>query len=777
MKLRFTPWRIFWLSLAIILFAAWYVPRISAARYRGPIQQALEKALGRKVVIGAVKFRLLLTPGFTVEDVRIGEDPAIGPEFVAYIGTLRAVPAISSLFGGPLAFYSVDLDDTSINLTRVESPESGVRWNMSSLMRPALLETFPGVHMHGGRINFKAGDTKSIFYLLGTDVDLWPPTGENKPWTFRARTEVARTDRPARGFGSFTGRGEWYPSTSAVTLDLKLEKSQLGEVLNLFAGQDAGVRGEIRGEAHLAGPSNRIGIRAHFDLADVHSWELAPQRQGTWPVSIGGVIDIPGESAALRATGDQAPVEIRYRVSDYLKRPRWGMTANFAKLPMAPLVGIARNMGLSIPQNLAVSGTVEGAVGYSVADGEGKTSGQIRMLQTTVGVPGTPPLRAETADLRFSGMTASLGPAEVKNDHDETATLTGSYDFSQQHFELGIATKGMQIASLSKQISLAGAPVLGQATAGLWRGNLQYSNAPAGWRGDLELEDTAIPFEAFTRPLQIIHADVAIDGATVAMKKLSLRLGTLQAFGDYKYESSDPRPHRFHITIPEASGTDLEALLQPALKRGNLFTYAFNFGRAPQPDWLRAMSADGTLQIGTLRLLEDMPLTKVHARVLWSGTQVRLVNLQALSGKASLSGTASADLRQRKPAYRLTGTVTGLPWRSGLAGVEGELETSGLGAELLANLKAKGSFKGKGLDISPLDVLASADGSFDCTWDGRHPKVKLSQLALSGEESSWSGTGETQDDGQLLLKLSDGSKQVQAVGPIWKPGAFKPALP
>ena len=47
--------------------------------------------------IGGVKFRLLPAPGFTVEDVRIGEDPAIGKEPVAYITTLRAVPRLSAL--------------------------------------------------------------------------------------------------------------------------------------------------------------------------------------------------------------------------------------------------------------------------------------------------------------------------------------------------------------------------------------------------------------------------------------------------------------------------------------------------------------------------------------------------------------------------------------------------------------------------------------------------------------------------------------------------------
>ena len=187
----------------LLLLGAVYVPRISADRYRERVHAALKKALGREVEIGEVRFRVFPTPGLTISNVTIGEDPAIGAEPVAYVTTLRAVPRITSLFGGPLEFASVDLQDASLNLTRVDHAEGGVSWNFASLMRPEALAAFPSVHMRGGRINFKFGDTKSLFYLLETDVDLWPPGSARGPWTLRVHAKPARTDRPARGFGSF----------------------------------------------------------------------------------------------------------------------------------------------------------------------------------------------------------------------------------------------------------------------------------------------------------------------------------------------------------------------------------------------------------------------------------------------------------------------------------------------------------------------------------------------------------------------------------------------
>ena len=67
---------------AILLFslAAFETPRITEGWFRDRLLRALERGLGRKVEIGQVRFRIVPTPGFAISDVRIGEDPAIGPE-------------------------------------------------------------------------------------------------------------------------------------------------------------------------------------------------------------------------------------------------------------------------------------------------------------------------------------------------------------------------------------------------------------------------------------------------------------------------------------------------------------------------------------------------------------------------------------------------------------------------------------------------------------------------------------------------------------------------
>ncbi|MDE3198740.1 MAG: hypothetical protein KGN84_20500 [Acidobacteriota bacterium] len=772
------PWLVLY-GAALVGLAAWYVPQISADRYREPIHRALENALGRKVEIGEVRFQLLPTPGFTVDYVNIGEDPSIGAEPVAYVTTLRARPRLSALFGGPLEFASVDLEDAYINLTRVDHGDNGVQWNFTSLLQPKLLAAFPSVHLISGRINFKFGDTKSIFYLRDTDVDLWPPSRTDAPWTLRVQGEPARTDRVARGFGSFSARGEWYPGKSAITLDVKLEKSELGDMVTLFEGREAGLHGHIWGDAHMAGPIGKVGIAGRLFLDDIHAWNQTPPGGSAWPLAVSGTIDVPGQSIEARATttGKLSPIDLRYRVTGYLGKPHWGVTALFSQLPIAPVVAIGRNLGWGIPPDMNLDGVAQGVVGYDMPEGTPRMDGDLRIVNSKLSAPGTPPLRLADADLRFAGTTITLAPTTVTNEQNEAATLDGSADVKEETIQASLTTTGMSIASLRQQISVAAAPLLSQATAGKWSGNLRYSNnrspGTGPWSGDVHLEDADISFEAFAKPLHVKAADASIDGASIVLKRMTVSSGDLEAQGEYRYEAGAVRPHRFRLTAGKVSGASLEALLMPALHRGNFFNYAFNFGRVPEPDWMRSMHADGTLQIASLDL-GAAKLDRLKLRVTWDGTGVKLTGVQGVSGKTAIDGAIGIDLSQRQPRYQIEGKLKGVPWRSGAIDAEGTLTTSGTGVDLLANMRGKGSFHGHNLDLAPLDTYQAIDGAFDWSWDARNPKLKLTQLVMRTADSTFQGNAETLDNGQLMLKMSDGTRQIQASGAVLRGDPLKP---
>jgi hypothetical protein len=761
------------LAIFLVLFAAWYVPRIGAGQYRDRAQSALETALGRKVEIGEIRFRLLPAPGFTISDVRIGEDPKIGDETFAYVTTLRAVPRITSLFGGKLEFASVDLLDTSLNLTRVDKPQSGVNWNFASLMRPETLAAFPSIHMRGGRINFKFDDSKSIFYLLNTDVDLWPPDSSQGPWTVKLHAEPARTDRPARGFGSFVARGQWLPRESQTILDVKLEQSELSDVLTLFNGYESNLLGDVVGDAHLAGPLNRIGITGRMTVSDIHGWNQVPPGGNGWRFDIGGAIDLPGQAVDLNAriAGSQTPLQLRYRVSDYLRRPRWGVTVNLNHFPIAPIPDIARNLGIPVPADYKFEGTASGAVGYSMPAGSPRMDGAMNLSDATFVVAGTPPLHMPNAGLRFSGSTVSLQAAEITNASNESAAITGSFDVESRNLSVEVSSDGMSIASLKSQVAYAGIPLLGQTTSGTWKGDLRYSDG--SWSGAVNLMNADVPFEAFAQPVHVVSVDAAIDGPAVSMKNLDVTMGDITATGDYRYEPGAARPHKFRIAIPAANGAAIEKLLTPTLRRGSFLNYAFNFGRVPEPGWLRNMRADGIIQTGTLEIAGEK-FSKLRTRVVWEGTSVQLTALETQYGAAKFKGAATIRVAGRQPVYDITGRLTQFDWRNGTIDAEGALSTSGFGKDLLANLKMQGTFDGHDLDLSASDSYDSVTGAFEWASDTRSPRLRVPQLVMKSGPDTWLGTAEMGENGQVLVKISDGSKRLEAAGAILRGEALKP---
>ena len=119
----------------------------------------------------------------------------------------------------------------SISPNRDPASEWG-RWNFSSIVNPSVIRTAPAIHVRDSRIHFKFGDTKSVFYLTETDLDI-SPSGSGGDWKIACSAKPARADRPAQGLGSFTLKGRWYAEPGRVDLDMEVDRAALGEVTAL----------------------------------------------------------------------------------------------------------------------------------------------------------------------------------------------------------------------------------------------------------------------------------------------------------------------------------------------------------------------------------------------------------------------------------------------------------------------------------------------------------------------------------------------------------------
>ena len=305
--------RTLFIALATVIAAGLLAPFLRADRLRPRIQAALEAALNRPVhITSAVHLNLFTGPGFSVDDVLIDDDPAAGIEPFAHVESLRARVRLSSLFRGKLAFSSLYLDSPSVNLVKMPSGA----WNIQPLLEHGSApnsphqHTVPDIKIRDGRLNLKFGDTKSVFYISGADVDVYP--NESGDVVIRFSGAPARTDRGSMGLGQLSARGLLRSGPNGedqLNMGLRLERTAILEVARLFNGRDLGVHGFAVANARLAGPLSKIEVTGDLNITDIHRWDLMPPKGEGWTLNYRGMLDMRGHHLELETVAAEGQVD------------------------------------------------------------------------------------------------------------------------------------------------------------------------------------------------------------------------------------------------------------------------------------------------------------------------------------------------------------------------------------------------------------------------------------------------------------------------------------
>jgi hypothetical protein len=764
MKVRAsTVFKLLGAGLGLWLVVGLFAPYVNATPYADRLRGSLSRALGRRVEFRqAVRFSLFKGPGFSVDDVVIHEDPAIGMEPIAYMDTMDVRPSIWSLLGGRFVIASIRLEGAHINLTKSDSGN----WNFLSFVNRSVMSAAPAIQVRDSRINFKFADTKSVFYLMETDLDISPPGPGGIAWNVSLTGKPARTDRPAQGLGSFTLKGRWFLNPERVDMDLVLDRSGLGEISALLQGQTGSVHGTISSRLHLAGTIHNIGIMGRAQIEDVHRWDLTPAQGQGWALDVHGRLDLVKQELDLESNSPgnaPLPLSIRFRATDYLSQPHWAVSGTWNRFPVAPILELARHMGAQFPPKLELAGVMDGAIGYA----DGDLQGQVTLRDASLTIPDSPPLRCEQADVVFAGGHVRLSPARVRTSDQDEAQLEADYAMGDNTLDLAISATAMKVASLRAQAALAAVPWLEQVRSGEWSGELHYHSGVdlSGWTGRLDLTDAEVPVPGLADPVQLASAHAQIDGARVVLDHVEGQVGKSAFTGSYSYEPGAPRPHRVQLRLANLDATELESEWMPTLRR-NTGLLARALGRSSLPDWLAQRAVEGTLQIDHLTIA-GANLENVRARLLWDVARVQLDILQARLEKTSIVGTLSVNLRGTRPAYKLDAKVKGLDWQSGKLDGTGTIETSGTGWQLATNLTADGTFTGAGVDLGGM-TGRTLSGNYSLAWGQTAPKLRLTSLNVRCEDDTYTGRGSTLDDGRLVVALTNGVKEVRLSGPLDK---------
>jgi hypothetical protein len=730
-------------TVALILIAGLAAPKFQAGQYRGKIRTALEKALNRKVEFGDIHYNVFTGPGFSVDNVTIGEDPELGAEPIAYVNSsitskLTAVPRLWSLFTGHLEFSSLRLDEAQINLTRSEPQPGQYRWNVEALMRPSIIAAFPTISIRNSRINFKAGDLKSTVYLLDCDLDITPPSSAQDGWHLRFEGKPARTDRAARSSGIFTAKGAWYPFNNNLDLDLQLDRSELSDLVALVRGEDVGLQGEISGKAHLAGPPSSIGINGRLNVAQLHGWDQSVPQGEVWPLNISGKWNLRDQQLKMDA-GVAGKVTVHYLVDKYFSQPRWGVSVSMQNFAVEPLVKVARHLGAPLPAGLTLKGQLDAAIGYS-----GALNGGATLYKAELSVPGSQPVQIETAQVMITEGHARMSPTPVTFPNQQQATFQATYNMGDPAPEFSVSTAALNVHAL------AGVPLISALSEGEWSGELRFAHQI--WSGNFELSKALVDFPGFSERVKL-SGEGRLDGPRVVIQRMHATAGGLEALGEYRYEPGAARPHRFRLTVPELDTATLEKLAMPALShKGGIFS----FGKTAPPDWLKQLRADGTLQVAILHAAA-LELTKFHSRVIWDGVRLALPDAAAAIGSGTVSSRMLVDLGGRVPAYEIFSKLSAIPWKTGKLDADTVIETSGLGPDTLSHLRSTGSFAGRNV----LDDFESVTGRYDLRWSATAPRLNFTDLRLAADGEVVTGNASLQNDGTVLMQLANGTRQLK----------------
>ncbi|MCW5982573.1 MAG: AsmA family protein [Bryobacteraceae bacterium] len=750
-------------------------PLVRADRYRDRIRRALQQALDRKVEIsGAVRLKLFPQPGLSISRVIIHDDPSFGLEPLAYVPTLDIGVRLSSLFQRRLEFSRLSLNDPKVNL--VKSDEGA--WNYPPLLDRAFdvsrrgRARLPEIRVRSGRLNFKFGLTKSIFYFANTDLDVSPSRAEPTGVQLRFSGEPARTDRPGGRFSTLTGAGLLtFPPDGGnrIAVSLHLERSPLSEVLRLLHGRGMGLAGFIASTARLEGEMSAIRITGSLQMVEFDQRLLLRDQASTSSIDYRGLLDLQAQRLTLESGTGQLPVSIRFHASDYLTQVRWALAVALRELPLDSLPELARETGTAVPPGLALGGSMSGAFSLS---SQGRLRGQLAIQDANISVPDAGRLSVQEASLFLDDRMVRLKPAAVRAGEEDAARVEVSYAPPTGELDVSLDAERVSIPAFvafwQRLASAPPAPLFSSFLSGVVQGQLRYrtGSGSGAWSGKFTIKEAVIPVEGLNKPVSIASAAATLRPTSTQIRLIRASAGDIGFSGNYRAATQPAQPHRIDLHIPRADAVELERLLQPSLvrPRQGFIARTLRFPPPTAPKWLRNRFAEGAVHVDELTA-GPVRLRGAGAKLRWRGLSAEFENLTSECHEGLLSGHITVDLRNATPRYKAELDLKGVAWESGVLNVAGILEASGLGDQVLAGLRADGSFSGHWPSPAPPNMWDSAFGSFELTTAGGLPVLALKSLEVARGADTYSGTGRTAG-GNLELVLSNDNEQLGMTGTL-----------
>ncbi|MBK9168701.1 MAG: hypothetical protein IPM24_14700 [Bryobacterales bacterium] len=511
--------------------------------------------------------------------------------------------------------------------------------------------------------------------------------------------------------------------------------------------------------AACPGPFDALAITGQLDVEEIHRWDRMPLWGHSWRVSLQGALDLVNQTLSIESVGrgqDPAPLSVRLDVERYLTQPDWRLGFVWSGFPLDPLAPIARHLGLPLPEDARLSGSVDGSVTVSRRD---MLEGAVQLRDAAMVLAGGPPVRFARADLLLQRDTVTLPPAQVEIPDQGSVQVQGSYSSLSGLLTASIRTAGLPSAAFRLQAFGIPEPLPDAMREGRWSGELRYRqerNTTGAWSGQAVITHAAFPVPGLAAPVQLSRGVLTVNGPGWRLTDVRASAGGVEFGGDY-----DAAASTFRLRLGETDLAQLEALFEPSLLRpGGFLARTLRLGRPAAPRWLAARRLSGGIQAEAL-VLGPARFTGVSGRLRWDGTRIELSQLRARIEGGSVLANGAIDLAGSEPSYAINVLGERIAWRNGRLTIDGDFAASGAGSNLLATLGSEGMFELAGAPAG-FDSLAGCY-RLDLT---RTPSLRLSELRAAAGSEIYLGTGALRDDGTLLVELESGARQLRVIGTL-----------
>jgi hypothetical protein len=743
------------LALLLLLLggAAWLVPSyFSAEPYRRRLEAGLERALHRPVEFGAVSFRLLPRPGFTIENAEVEEDSDFGSEPFARVDRIECDLRWRSLWRSRLDFARLLLARPSFNLVLNAQGE----WNVGRLLRQSGVTAPAGegpgatgsrvgepldLEVEDAHIDFKVGANKKPFALTDVQARLRADPAERRV-EFRIVASPLRSDLAVPTPGPVEVEGVWTPGRDLqgpIAARLRARGALLYDWIPIATGHNPGLYGVLDCDARLSGSLPNLTVEGESHLTQLQRWsEPSPSDSMSLDLRFRGRLQRAQERVlveSLEASFRDSHFHLSGSVDHFPNSPQLDLVVALERSRLEDVLAVIRRWWPN-PSAWSLKGRVDGMLSIQGPWAQRRYGGFVGAREVSLETAsGSFPV-SELA-LRINNRGARLAPAQVTLAPRVALLAEGSIERAGgiPRYDLQLVARGVPLhnaLAFGRGLgirALQGLDATGSATATLHFAGSAWPPARPALTARAEVRSARLLIPGLTEPLNLPHARVQASGDQITVDPLVAVLGTSVFVAKLEHRGPWSNPWGFDVRANslslEQSALWFDALGHrrplPLLERlPGLASFADRRTAASQ--LFGSLAAEGRFSTPSLTY-RGATLKEFQGTFEAAGRTIRMkaAKFQVSGGRGEASG--EVDFSTSPPRLAANVSLAGLPVEAltfrlpsplrnmrGAVMASGHFTTRGLRREELGdNLVGEATLRSKDLsfsDFDPLETLA-----------------------------------------------------------------------